>query len=153
MGNTNWTQTLDHRFLNTYSIIYGQYPCYLWLDSNIAHPCPSAIIRDWTMRKCITPRTPLQSNKYSYWLLRSSLIPIYIWIGGVPVILSLLDLHANYADLHRVAAVVLLRMLQESVHVGREIATQEGVRILLKSLEKGKLKVLFIVGSGVCWWR
>ena len=57
--------------------------------------------------------------------------------GGVPVILSLLDMHANYADLHRVAAVVLLRMLQESVHVGREIATQEGVRILLKSLEKG----------------
>lgn len=58
-------------------------------------------------------------------------------LGGVPVILSLLDMHANYADLHRVAAVVLLRMLQESVHVGREIATQEGVRILLKSLEKG----------------
>jgi hypothetical protein len=57
--------------------------------------------------------------------------------GGVPVILSLLDLHAAYADLHRVAAVVLLRMLQESAHVGREIACQEGVRILLKSLDKG----------------
>ena len=38
VGNTHWTQTLDHRFLNTYSIIYGQYPCYLWLGSNIAHP-------------------------------------------------------------------------------------------------------------------
>jgi hypothetical protein len=57
--------------------------------------------------------------------------------GGVPAILSLLDAHPNYADLHRVAAVVLLRMLQESVHVGREIAAQEGVRILLKSLERG----------------
>ena len=34
---THWTQTLDHRFLNRYSIIYGQYPCYLWLGSNIAH--------------------------------------------------------------------------------------------------------------------
>ena len=53
------------------------------------------------------------------------------------MILSLLDLHASYADLHRVAAVVLLRMLQESIYVGRDIATQEGVRILLKSLEKG----------------
>ena len=57
--------------------------------------------------------------------------------GGVPAILSLLDAHSNYADLHRVAAVVLLRMLQESVQVGREIAAQEGVRILLKSLERG----------------
>ena len=28
-------------------------------------------------------------------------------------------------------------MLQESAHVGREIACQEGIRILLKSLEKG----------------
>ena len=53
------------------------------------------------------------------------------------MILSLLDLHAAYADLHRVAAVVLLRMLQESTYVGRDIATQDGVRILLKSLEKG----------------
>ena len=43
----------------------------------------------------------------------------------------------TYVDLHRVAAVVLLRMLQESAHVGREIACQEGIRILLKSLEKG----------------
>lgn len=57
--------------------------------------------------------------------------------GGVPVILSLLDHHPVYADLHRVAAVVLLRMLQESSHVGKEICCHEGVRILLNSLEKG----------------
>lgn len=57
--------------------------------------------------------------------------------GGVPVILSLLDVHPSYSDLHRVAAVVLLRMLQESAHVGREITSSEGVRVLLKSLEKG----------------
>eukprot|EP01033_Poteriospumella_lacustris_P001269 gene1270-924_t len=57
--------------------------------------------------------------------------------GGVPVILSLLDLHPLYSDLHRVAAVVLLRMLQESSQVGREICSHEGVRILLYSLEKG----------------
>ena len=64
--------------------------------------------------------------------------------GGVPVILSLLDLHATYADLHRVAAVVLLRMLQESTYVGRDIATQEGVRILLKSLERGRSFISWI---------
>ena len=57
--------------------------------------------------------------------------------GGVPIILSLLDVHPLYSDLHRVAAVVLLRMLQESKHVGREITCHEGVRILLTSLEKG----------------
>lgn len=57
--------------------------------------------------------------------------------GGVPIILSLLDAHSMYSDLHRVAAVVLLRMLQESTHVGREITCHEGVRILLNSLEKG----------------
>ena len=57
--------------------------------------------------------------------------------GGVPIILSLLDTHPSYSDLHRVAAVVLLRMLQESAHVGREITSNEGVRVLLKSLEKG----------------
>jgi len=57
--------------------------------------------------------------------------------GGVPIILSLLDVHASYADLHRVAAVVILRMVQESAHVGREITANEGVRVLLKSLEKG----------------
>ena len=57
--------------------------------------------------------------------------------GGVAIILSLLDIHASYADLHRVAAVVILRMLQESAHVGREITCNEGVRIFLKSLEKG----------------
>lgn len=57
--------------------------------------------------------------------------------GGVPIILSLLDMHPLYADLHRVAAVVLLRMLQESSHVAREICCHEGVRILLYSLEKG----------------
>eukprot|EP01032_Pedospumella_encystans_P032559 gene32559-36763_t len=57
--------------------------------------------------------------------------------GGVPIILSLLDTHPLYSDLHRVAAVVLLRMLQESAHVGREITCHEGVRILLNSLEKG----------------
>ena len=57
--------------------------------------------------------------------------------GGVPTILPLLDIHPSYADLHRVAAVVLLRMLQESSHVAREITCNDGVRILLKSLEKG----------------
>jgi hypothetical protein len=57
--------------------------------------------------------------------------------GGVPIILTLLDLHPHYSDLHRVAAVVLLRMLQESHHVGREICCHEGVRILLNSLEQG----------------
>mmetsp|Transcript_30046 Transcript_30046/g.32736 ORF Transcript_30046/g.32736 Transcript_30046/m.32736 type:complete len:2016 (+) Transcript_30046:56-6103(+) len=57
--------------------------------------------------------------------------------GGVPIILSLLDLHPHYSDLHRVAAVVLLRMLQESAHVGREICCNDGVRILLTSLEQG----------------
>eukprot|EP01041_Mallomonas_annulata_P003176 gene3176-6267_t len=57
--------------------------------------------------------------------------------GGVPTILPILDCHPSYADLHRVAAVVLLRMLQESSHVSREISCHEGIRILLKSLEKG----------------
>lgn len=57
--------------------------------------------------------------------------------GGVPVILSLLDQHPIYTDLHRVAAVVLLRMLQESSHVGKEICCHEGVRILLYSLDRG----------------
>ena len=57
--------------------------------------------------------------------------------GGVSIILSLLDVHPTYSDLHRVAAVVILRMLQESSHVGREITCNEGVRIFLKSLEKG----------------
>ena len=80
-----------------------------------------------------------------------SLPLISLHLGGVPVILSLLDLHANYADLHRVAAVVLLRMLQESVHVGREIATQEGVRILLKSLEKGKNRIIKTKISSFTW--
>ena len=56
--------------------------------------------------------------------------------GGVSIILSLLDVHPTYSDLHRVAAVVILRMLQESSHVGREITCNEGVRIFLKSLEK-----------------
>jgi cytosolic carboxypeptidase protein 2/3 len=57
--------------------------------------------------------------------------------GGVMIILPLLDLHSAYSDLHRVAAVVLLRMLQESTQVVRDIIAHEGVRILLKSLEKG----------------
>lgn len=57
--------------------------------------------------------------------------------GGVSIILSLLDVHPTYSDLHRVAAVVILRMLQESSHVGREITCNEGVRIFLKSLDKG----------------
>lgn len=57
--------------------------------------------------------------------------------GGVAVILALLDLHPLYADLHRVAAVVLLRMLQESSHVAREICVHEGLRILLVSLAQG----------------
>jgi len=57
--------------------------------------------------------------------------------GGVMIILPLLDLHSAYSDLHRVAAVVLLRMLQESSQVIRDIIANEGVRILLKSLDKG----------------
>ena len=57
--------------------------------------------------------------------------------GGVASILPLLDLHPAYPDFHRVAAVVLLRMLQESSHVVREIASNDGIRILLKSLDKG----------------
>ena len=57
--------------------------------------------------------------------------------GGVPTLLPLLDLHPSYADFHRVAAVVLLRMLQESTHVAREITSNEGIRILLKSLDRG----------------
>jgi hypothetical protein len=57
--------------------------------------------------------------------------------GGVPTILVLLDIHPEYSDLHRVAAVVLLRMLQESAHVGREIVCHEGIRIMLKSLNAG----------------
>ena len=57
--------------------------------------------------------------------------------GGVMSILPLLDLHPSYADFHRVAAVVLLRMLQESTHVVREITSNEGIRILLKSLDRG----------------
>lgn len=57
--------------------------------------------------------------------------------GGVVIILSLLDLHPSYADFHRVAAVVLLRMLQETPAIAREITANEGVRILLKSLDKG----------------
>jgi len=57
--------------------------------------------------------------------------------GGVGAILPLLDMHPSYADFHRVAAVVLLRMLQESSHVVREIACNEGIRILLKSLDRG----------------
>jgi hypothetical protein len=57
--------------------------------------------------------------------------------GGVIIILSLLDIHPSFADFHRVAAVVLLRMLQETPIVSREITSNEGVRILLKSLDKG----------------
>lgn len=57
--------------------------------------------------------------------------------GGVMIILPLLDIHSAYSDLHRVAAVVLLRMLQESSQVIRDIISNEGVRILLKSLDKG----------------
>ncbi len=57
--------------------------------------------------------------------------------GGVTTILPLLDTHPSYADLHRVSTVVLLRMLQESCHVAREIVTSDGIRILLKSLDKG----------------
>jgi hypothetical protein len=49
------------------------------------------------------------------------------------IILPLLDLHAAYSDLHCVAAVVL----QESSQVIRDIIANEGVRILLKSLDKG----------------
>jgi hypothetical protein len=57
--------------------------------------------------------------------------------GGVGIIMSLLDEHPAYADLHRVAAVVILRMLQETPTVAREITSNEGIRILLKSLDKG----------------
>ena len=57
--------------------------------------------------------------------------------GGIPIILNLLDIHPTFTDLHRVAAVVLLRMLQESSYVGREIAAHNGMRVLLYSLENG----------------
>jgi cytosolic carboxypeptidase protein 2/3 len=57
--------------------------------------------------------------------------------GGVQIILNLLDIHPSFIALHRVAAVVLLRMLQESNHVSREIPAYDGVRILLQSLSSG----------------
>jgi hypothetical protein len=60
-----------------------------------------------------------------------------ILLGGVPAILLLLDLHSGYCDLHRVAVVVLLRMLQECDYVNKEIAANQGIRILLESLKKG----------------
>ena len=68
-------------------------------------------------------------------------------VGGVPAILLLLDLHSDYCELHRVAAVVLLRMLQECDYVNKEIAANQGIRILLKSLRKGEhlLSVYLIV--------
>ena len=59
------------------------------------------------------------------------------YAGGVSCILNLIAVHSTYADLHRVAFVVLLRMLQESVHVSRDIVQFDGVRILLESLNAG----------------
>lgn len=59
-------------------------------------------------------------------------------IGGVSAILLLLDLHPGYCDLLRVAAVVLLRMLQECDYVNMEITSNQGIRILLESLRKGE---------------
>ena len=57
--------------------------------------------------------------------------------GGVASILHILHLHPSFVDLHRVAFVVLLRMLQESVHVARDMVQVEGVRVLLESLNAG----------------
>ena len=59
------------------------------------------------------------------------------YAGGVAAILHVLHLHPSFVDLHRVAFVVLLRMLQESVHVARDIVQTEGVRVLLESLNAG----------------
>lgn len=85
--------------------------------------------------------------------------------GGVATILPILDLHpafsgidlsflyltfpydyvhyltSSFTDLHRVSTVVLLRMLQESCHVAREIVSNEGIRILLKSLGTSFIKL------------
>lgn len=44
----------------------------------------------------------------------------------------------TFSALHRIAAVVLLRMLQESAHVAREIVLHNGVKIFLRSLDQGK---------------
>lgn len=57
--------------------------------------------------------------------------------GGVGLIISLIDFHSTYSELHRVAAVVLLRMLQEnSSNVGKDIVTNDGVRVLLQALDR-----------------
>ena len=74
----------------------------------------------------------------TFYFLTKRINDIIKWIGGVPAILLLLDLHSGYCDLHRVAAVVLLRMLQECDYVNMEIASNQGIRILLESLRKGE---------------
>ena len=78
---------------------------------------------------CTVLNSNFLTNLFNYLIKR---------IGGVPAILLLLDLHSGYCDLHRVAAVVLLRMLQECDHVNMEIAANQGIRILLESLRKGE---------------
>ncbi|GMH63199.1 hypothetical protein TrST_g12401 [Triparma strigata] len=59
---------------------------------------------------------------------------------GVKVLLPTLRAHPNHLDLHRVAAVVLLRMLQESP-VAREIAELGGVPLMLCVLKEQQHEV------------
>lgn len=62
------------------------------------------------------------------------------YAGGVSMILNLVEIHLEFSELHRVSAVVLLRMLQESsIHVGKEVCNSDGVRILLLSLGGGRV--------------
>ena len=59
---------------------------------------------------------------------------------GVKILLPTLRAHPNHLDLHRVAAVVLLRMLQESP-VAREIAELGGVPLMLCVLKEQQHEV------------
>ena len=59
---------------------------------------------------------------------------------GVKVLLPTLRAHPNHLDLHRVAAVVLLRMLQESP-VARDIAELGGVPLMLCVLKEQQHEV------------
>ena len=54
--------------------------------------------------------------------------------GGVKVLLPVLRAHPQQVDLHRVAAVVLLRMLQEAP-VASDMARARGVPLMLTVLE------------------
>jgi len=65
---------------------------------------------------------------------------------GVKVLLPTLRAHPNHLDLHRVAAVVLLRMLQESP-VAREIAERGGVPLMLCVLKEQQHEVETIAAA------